>query len=87
MMVVLLTPPLYFTTNQELYHFMVAKPKMASDHHMSHQSFTVSKHKVKRGTSPDRLTCQLHEEVTFHRLQEPPRLFPLYCVLLPADIR
>ncbi|KAK4814538.1 hypothetical protein QYF61_022257 [Mycteria americana] len=35
-------PPPYFATNRELYHIMVAKPKTASSHHISHQSFSVN---------------------------------------------
>jgi len=42
---------------------MVAKPKTASNHHISHQSCSVSKQQVKRGTFPGRLTYQLHQEV------------------------
>ncbi|KAK4827207.1 hypothetical protein QYF61_015235 [Mycteria americana] len=80
-------PPPYFTTNQELYHITVAKPKTASNHHISHQSFSVCKQQVKRGTSPGRLTHQLCQEGIFHALQEPPRLFPLCCVVFPADNR
>ncbi|KAK4811342.1 hypothetical protein QYF61_024478 [Mycteria americana] len=45
-------PPPYFATNRELCHIMVAKPKTASNHHISHQSFSVCKQQVKRGTSP-----------------------------------
>ncbi|KAK4819534.1 hypothetical protein QYF61_006027 [Mycteria americana] len=51
-MVVVLLPPPYFTTNRELYHIMAAKPKMASNHHTSHQSSSVCKQQVKRGPSP-----------------------------------
>ncbi|GAB0209308.1 mitochondrial enolase superfamily member 1 [Grus japonensis] len=42
----------YFTMNRKLYHFMVAKPKTASDHHISHQSFSVCEQQVERDTSP-----------------------------------
>ncbi|KAK4816392.1 hypothetical protein QYF61_016709 [Mycteria americana] len=49
-------PPPYFATNRELCHIVVAKPKTAFNHHISHQSFSVCKQQVKRGTSPGRLT-------------------------------
>ena len=39
-------PPLYFTANWELCHFMVTKPKMASNRHISLQSFSVSKQQI-----------------------------------------
>ncbi|OPJ71002.1 hypothetical protein AV530_017321 [Patagioenas fasciata monilis] len=32
------------------------------------------------------LTDQLYQDVVFHTLQEPPRLFPFCCVIFPADI-
>ncbi|KAK4807198.1 hypothetical protein QYF61_024318 [Mycteria americana] len=53
-------PPPYFATNRDLYHIMVAKPKTASNHHISHQSFSVYKQQVKRGTSPEIYPCDGH---------------------------
>ncbi|KAK4810833.1 hypothetical protein QYF61_008805 [Mycteria americana] len=35
-------PPPYFATNRELCHIMVTRPKTASNHHISHQSFSVN---------------------------------------------
>ncbi|KAK4832524.1 hypothetical protein QYF61_023856 [Mycteria americana] len=40
-------PPPSFTMNRELYHIMVAKLKTASNHHISHQSFSVCKQQRK----------------------------------------
>ncbi|KAK4821136.1 LOW QUALITY PROTEIN: hypothetical protein QYF61_013522 [Mycteria americana] len=34
-------PPPYFSKNQKLYHFVIAMPKTASNHHMAHNSFSV----------------------------------------------
>ncbi|KAK4816662.1 hypothetical protein QYF61_019898, partial [Mycteria americana] len=60
---------------------------MASNHHMAHKSFSVGEQQVQRGTFPRWLAHQLCQEVICHTLQEPPRLFPLCCILFPADIR
>ncbi|KAK4831893.1 LOW QUALITY PROTEIN: hypothetical protein QYF61_020040 [Mycteria americana] len=54
---------------------------------MAHKSFSVCEQEVQRGTFPRWLTHQLCQEVICHMLQEPPRLFPLCCIVFPADIR
>ncbi|KAK4816207.1 hypothetical protein QYF61_012672 [Mycteria americana] len=54
-------PPPNFAMNRELYHIMVAKPKTPSNHHISHQSFSVCKQQVKQGTSPDTQPPQLDD--------------------------
>ncbi|KAK4806883.1 hypothetical protein QYF61_012604, partial [Mycteria americana] len=66
---------------------MITLPKVASNHHMAHKSFSVREQEVQRGTFPRWLTHQLRQEVICHTLQEPPRLFPLCCIVFPADIR
>ncbi|XP_072715618.1 guanine nucleotide-binding protein subunit alpha-11 isoform X2 [Ciconia boyciana] len=49
------------------------------------QVLVESDNEVQRGPFPSWLTHQLCQEVTFHTLQEPPRLFPLRCIVFPAD--
>ncbi|KAK4830718.1 hypothetical protein QYF61_013168 [Mycteria americana] len=61
---------------------MIALPKTASNHHITHQSFSVREQEVQRGTFPRWLTHQLRQEVICHTLQEPPGLFPLCCIIL-----
>ncbi|KAK4830537.1 hypothetical protein QYF61_011675 [Mycteria americana] len=53
---------------------MIALPKTASNHHITHQSFSVREQEVQRGTFPRWLTHQLRQEVICHTLQEPPGL-------------
>ncbi|KAK4823952.1 hypothetical protein QYF61_008338 [Mycteria americana] len=74
-----------FSTYQKLYHFVITLPKTASNHHMAHKSFSVCEQEVQRGTFPSWLTHQLCQEVICHTLQEPPRLFPLCCIVFPAE--
>ncbi|KAK4818247.1 hypothetical protein QYF61_009422, partial [Mycteria americana] len=62
---------------------MIALPKTASNHHITHQSFSVREQEVQRGTFPRWLTHQLRQEVICHTLQEPPGLFPLCCIPVP----
>ncbi|KAK4818642.1 hypothetical protein QYF61_016613 [Mycteria americana] len=67
---------------------MIALPKTASNHHIAHKSFSVGEQEVQRGTFPRWLTHQLCQEVIIcHTLQDPPGLFPLCCIVFPADIR
>ncbi|KAK4810506.1 hypothetical protein QYF61_004286 [Mycteria americana] len=66
---------------------MIALPKTASNHHIAHKSISVGEQDVQRGTFPSWLTHQLRQEVICHTLQEPPVLFPLCCIVFPADIR
>ncbi|KAK4825536.1 LOW QUALITY PROTEIN: hypothetical protein QYF61_000113 [Mycteria americana] len=81
-------PSPYFSKNQKLYHFRIAMPKTASNCHITHKSFSVCKNQVQWGTFPSWLPHQLCEEVIiFHTLWEPPRLFPLCCIVSsPADV-
>ncbi|KAK4832427.1 hypothetical protein QYF61_023106 [Mycteria americana] len=72
---------------QKLYHFVITLPKVASNHHTAHKSFSVREQQVQWGTFPSWLTHQLCQEVICHTLQEPPRMFPLCCIVFPADIR
>ncbi|KAK4818185.1 hypothetical protein QYF61_007823 [Mycteria americana] len=71
----------YFSKNQKLCHFVIAVPKTASNHHITHKSFSVHKQEVQRGTFPRWLAHQLCQEAICHTLQEPPSLFPLCCIL------
>ena len=57
---------------------------MASDHHFSH-SLSLFVNSRSGRACPGRFPYQLCQEVTFHTLQEPPRLSPLHCAVLPAD--
>ncbi|KAK4820565.1 hypothetical protein QYF61_001628 [Mycteria americana] len=66
---------------------MITLPKTASNHHIAHKSFSVREQEVQWGTFPSWLTHQLCQEVICYTLQEPPRLFPLFCIVFPADIR
>ncbi|KAK4824003.1 hypothetical protein QYF61_009128 [Mycteria americana] len=77
-------PPPYFSKKQQ-NHFVIAMPKTASNHHITPKSFSVHKQQVQWGTFPSWLMHQLCQEVIFHTLQEPPRLFPLRCIVFPAD--
>ncbi|KAK4828265.1 hypothetical protein QYF61_024872, partial [Mycteria americana] len=79
-------PPPYFSKNRKLYHFVIAMPKAASNHHITHKSFSVHKQQVQLGTFPRWLTHQLCKEVTCHTLQEPPGLFPLHYIVFPAEV-
>ncbi|KAK4810987.1 hypothetical protein QYF61_014459 [Mycteria americana] len=45
-------PRPYFSENQKLYHFMIAMPKTASNHHITHKSFSVHKQQVQQGAFP-----------------------------------
>ncbi|KAK4815741.1 hypothetical protein QYF61_006779 [Mycteria americana] len=54
---------------------------------MAHKSFSVRQQEAQRGTFPSWLPHQLCQEVICHTLSEPPRLFPLCCIVFPADIR
>ncbi|KAK4823651.1 hypothetical protein QYF61_005003 [Mycteria americana] len=66
---------------------MITLPKTASNSHMTHKSFSVREQEVQWGTFSSWLTHQLCQEVIiFYTLQEPPRLFPLCCIVCPADI-
>ncbi|KAK4825882.1 hypothetical protein QYF61_003156 [Mycteria americana] len=78
-------PPPYFSKNQKLYHFMIAMPKTASNHHITHKAFSVPKQQLQRGTFPCWLTHQLCQEVICPTPQEPPRVFPLCSIVFPAD--
>ncbi|KAK4819036.1 hypothetical protein QYF61_024401 [Mycteria americana] len=80
-------PPHRFTTYQKLCHFVITLPKTASSHHIAHKSFSVREQEVQQGTFPRWLPHQLCQEVICHTLQEPPRLFPLCCIVFPADIQ
>ncbi|KAK4830590.1 hypothetical protein QYF61_011825 [Mycteria americana] len=70
----------------ENYHFVIAMPKTAFNCHITHKSFSVCKQQVQRSVFPSWLTHQLCQEVICHTFQEPPRLFPLCCIVFPADI-
>ncbi|KAK4823182.1 hypothetical protein QYF61_027086 [Mycteria americana] len=41
-------PPPHFSKNQKLYHFVIAMPKTASNHHITHKSFSVHKKQVQQ---------------------------------------
>ncbi|KAK4830892.1 hypothetical protein QYF61_013821 [Mycteria americana] len=73
--VAVLLTPLLTSPRIESYHFVIAVPKTASNHHITHKSFSVHKQEVQRGTFPSWLTHQLCQEFICHTLQEPPRLF------------
>ncbi|KAK4824038.1 hypothetical protein QYF61_009629 [Mycteria americana] len=49
---VLLTPLITSPSIKNSYHFMITLPKMASNHHMAHKSFSVREQEVQRGTFP-----------------------------------
>ncbi|KAK4810798.1 hypothetical protein QYF61_008770 [Mycteria americana] len=42
----------YLSKNRKLYHFMIAVPKTASSHHITHKSFSVRKQQVQAGRLP-----------------------------------
>lgn len=67
-------PSLYFSKNRKLYHCMITVPRMASNHHFTHQSFSVHKHQI-QWMSPSSAVSG----VIFHTFQESPGLFPLLC--------
>ena len=65
---------------------MIAVPKTASSHHITHKSFSVHEQQAQWGTFPRWLTHQLCQEGLFHTPQEPPGRFPLCWIVFPADI-
>ena len=62
-------------------------PKTSSNLHITHKSFSAHKQKVQQGAL-SWLTQQLCQELNFHTLQKPPKLFPqLYFQQTPGKLK
>lgn len=65
---------------------MITLPELASDHQNTHQAISVHKKTGPVGASPPWFPHHPCLKVTFHTIQEAPRLFPLCSIALPEDI-
>lgn len=80
--VAVLTTPLLTSPRSENYPFMIALPRIFSDHHITHHYFSVHKPQVQQVPS---LVFHLIVHVRGHTFQEPPRVFLPWCFVFPAE--